>query len=283
MGKRLVLVTTLVFAMIAALSPTTPAAAADDAQIRVIHASPDAPPVDVYVDNTKAIAALGFTKASDYRVIPAGKHDFRFFAAGTTPSSGDPVIQAKGVEIASGAKLSLVGVGWLASIRTLLVDDKTAAAAPGKAKLRFVHVGPDVQGIDLATKGGPVLFANGQFGNVYPYQEVDAQRSELEIRPAGTPTGVVAVGFAPEAGKVYSAYLMSLGAMKVLLDTTASDAAVVTDPTANAAGSMGTASLLGQTGRMMPRHPLDPGLLLVGLVGAMCIGGGFAIRRRAPR
>lgn len=285
MGTRLVLVTTLVFALIG-VSPLTATAATGDAQVRVIHASPDTPPVDVYVDGAKAIAALGFTKASDYQTIPAGKHNFQLFQAGATPTGSDPVIQVKGVEIATGAKLSVAAIGWLASIRTLVVDDRTPAPAPDKAKLRFVHVGPDVQAVDLATKGGVVLFGSGQFGTAYPYQEVDAQRSDLELRPAGAATGVVTVGFAPEAGKTYSAYLMSLGAMRVLLDTAAGDAtpvaapAVTNSPT-NATASTATAPFLGQTGRGASRQPFDFGLLVVALAGAACIGGGIAIRRRA--
>ncbi len=313
MGKRSILITAVIFATIAALLPTIPTEAAGDAQIRVIHASPDTPPVDVYVDGARVISALGFTKSSDYQTIAAGKHDFQLYQGGAIPATSDPVIQAKGMEIPAGAKLSLVGIGWLASIRTLVVDDRTPAPTPGKAKLRFVHVGPDVQPVDFATKGGAVLSANSQFGNAYPYQEVDTQRSEIEIRPAGTATGVVAVGFAPESGKTYSVYLMSLGAMKVLLDTTASDATIATNPatspsagtnpattatngaaTAPAGGANPTANaavatsprvgaappFLGMTGRMSPRRPFDAKLLLIGLAGVACIVGGTAVRRR---
>ncbi len=308
MGKRLVLIIVVSLAMIAAFSPTISVAAEADAQVRVIHASPDTPPVDVYIDGAKAIAALGFTKASDYRPIAVGKHDFQLYQAGTTPTSSDPVVQAKGIIVPAGAKLSLVGIGWLASIRTLVVDDRAPTPAPGKAELRFVHVGPDVQALDFAIKGGAVLVSNSQFGNAYPYQEVDTRPSELEIRPAGTLSGVVALGFAPEAGRTYSAYLMSLGALKVLLDTTASDATVAaTNPAANAptsasplpsaatspaanattttspTGSVGLPPFLGVTGHTASRRPFDVSLSLIGLAGGMCISGGLAIRRRAAR
>ncbi len=307
MSTRHILITTVACAMLAALVSAIPAAAAGDAQIRVIHASPDTPPVDVYVDGAKVISALGFTKASDYQAIAAGKHDFQLFRGGAIPATSDPVIQAKGMEIPAGAKLSLVGIGWLASIRAFVVDDRTSAPTPGKAKLRFVHVGPDVQAVDFATKGGAVLAGNSQFGNAYPYQEVETQPAEVEIRPVGTPAGVVAVAFAPESGKTYSTYLMSLGAMKVLMDTTASDATIATNPMTNVTGGAATSQsgganptingavvisprvtagpppFLGATGHTAWRRPFDAMLLLSGLVGAACIGGGVALRRRVPR
>ena len=50
--------------------------AASDARVRVLHASPDAPAVDVYLDGSKvsALTNVPFGAISDYLAIPAGSH-----------------------------------------------------------------------------------------------------------------------------------------------------------------------------------------------------------------
>ncbi len=120
--------------------------------------------------------------------------------------------------------------------------------------------------------------------------------TDIELRPAGTPTGVVGVALAPESGKAYSVYLMSLGATKVFLDTTASDAAVaavsaINDAQPSAAqptvaapdAAAATPVVLAQTGRSTPRTPLDIGIILVGFAATLSIAGGALLRYRAAR
>ncbi len=43
--------------------------------VRVIHASPDAPDVDVFVDGEAALEGVAFTDVSNYLEVPAGTHD----------------------------------------------------------------------------------------------------------------------------------------------------------------------------------------------------------------
>src|SRR5690242_6965489 len=42
------------------------------AKVRVVHASPDAPAVDVWVDGSKVLSGVTFFTASDYLDLPAG-------------------------------------------------------------------------------------------------------------------------------------------------------------------------------------------------------------------
>ena len=43
--------------------------------VRVIHASPDAPAVDVWVNGAVAIEDLAFGSATDWIALPAGSYD----------------------------------------------------------------------------------------------------------------------------------------------------------------------------------------------------------------
>src|SRR5918994_2946044 len=58
------------------LAMTVPAAAADDAMVRVLHGSPDAPSVDVFVDDGKvdALSGVEFGDLTRYVAVPAGTY-----------------------------------------------------------------------------------------------------------------------------------------------------------------------------------------------------------------
>jgi hypothetical protein len=279
--QRFFLTLTVTVGLLLGLMAAAGPVAAADPMIRVVHGSPDAPPVDVYVDGKKAVSALAFPNATPYTQVPAGKHDLQVFAAGANPASDKPVIDAKGVDIPADAKLSIVASGRLAQIKPLIVDDKTAAPASGKAKVRFVHNSPDAPAVDIAVKGGPVLFANTQFGNAYPYQEVAPGTYDLEVRPTGTQTVALAVpGVSVPAGAVISIYAMGLlngqGAQKLQ-----AVAFVDSAPAATGGASTGP-GMLPTTGKPADHRALNTALL-VAVVAAGFVALGLVLRRQAAR
>jgi len=185
--------------------------AAGGGAVRVVHTSPDAPAVDVYIDGRKAVTALAFGKASDYQAVTAGPHDFQIFATGADATKDKPVINGRGTSVPADARLSIIVLDRLANIKGLLADDRTATAATGKAKVKFIHAAPDAPSVDIAVKGGPVLFANTEFGKAYPYQDVDAKTYDLEVRMAGKTDVVLSLpGVALNAGTTYSIYAVGL-------------------------------------------------------------------------
>ena len=70
----------LVLAALVALLASTSAINAQSAnsgRVRVMHASPDTPPVDILVDGQKAVTALAFPKDTGYVTLPAGAHNVK--------------------------------------------------------------------------------------------------------------------------------------------------------------------------------------------------------------
>jgi uncharacterized surface protein with fasciclin (FAS1) repeats len=117
-------------------------AAAGNAKVRVIHASPDAPAVDVYVDDTKAISDLAYTKAAGPADLPIGQRNLKVKAAGTDTTVIDvsPTLEA--------GRYSVYAVGKLAAIEPLLLQD-TRYAAKNAAKVRVLHASPSAPNVDI--------------------------------------------------------------------------------------------------------------------------------------
>jgi len=259
--SRLLLFVTLVLGLSALGLPSVVAQTpATVAAVRVIHASPDSPAVDVYLDGEKTVSALAFTQARGYLVVPAGTHRVQVFGQSVTPATGAALLTMPAVTIPANAQLSLVVEGLFGSMRLHIIDDATPAPAAGRAKLRFVHAGSEVPAVDVSVKGGPVLYTNTQFGLAYPYQDIDATRHDLQVSlTGGAGSAAVLTSITAEAGKNYSVYLMSLGVVQVFPDTAMLPAAApggpstgVSMPTASGAGVSPGATVAPPVTTMVP-------------------------------
>ena len=84
-----------------------------NACVNVIHASPDAPAVDVYVDGTLALENLAFGAASGWVALPAGEHQVQVTATGTPADQA--VIDAT-LTLEEDAAYEVAAVGLVAEI-----------------------------------------------------------------------------------------------------------------------------------------------------------------------
>jgi hypothetical protein len=257
--KRLILLTA-VLALTFGLSSA--ALAADgQARLRVVHASPDAPAVDVWVNGAVAFSNAPYKGITDYASLAPDSYQVQVTPTGATT----PVVISATLDLAANTDYSVVAVGKLADIEPLVLVDNNALPAAGKAHVRFVHASPDAPAVDIAVKGGPVLFANVPFKGVGDYLPVDAGTYDLEVRLAGTDTVVLAVpGLALENQVVYTVFAMGLVA----------DGSLTAVPSVDARPAPATLPATG--GGML-------NLWLIALLagGAALVGVSLAMQRRA--
>ena len=190
------------------LAIAAPAAAQSQARVRVVHASPDAPAVDVLVDGSAAFENAAFKGITDYAALDAGSYNVKVVPSGVT----EPVVIDADLDLMAGKDYTVVAVGELADITPLVLMDNNASPAAGKAHVRFVHASPDAPAVDIAVAdGGPVLFSNVAFKGTGDYTPVDAGTYDLEVRLAGTDTVALAVpGVKLDEGTVYTVFAMGL-------------------------------------------------------------------------
>jgi hypothetical protein len=175
--------------------------------LRVAHASPDAPAVDVWLNGSIAISGLAFGETSDYSNLPPGQYEVAVTPAGETSPR---VIEAT-LTLTGGMKYTVAAVGALADIEPLVLADESSTPAAGMAHVRFVHLSPDAPAVDVALAGGDVLFGNVAFKEASDYLPVPASSYNLEVRLAGTNTVVLPLpGVVLEEGTVYTVFAMGL-------------------------------------------------------------------------
>ena len=182
-------------------------ASEEEAGLRVAHASPDAPNVDVYVDGDAVIENLAFGAVTDYLEVPAGAYDIAVKVAGTETT----VFSAEGVELAA-EDYTAVALGEVGSDDTeftvsLFEDTNGANLGEEEARVRAIHASPDAPNVDVTVDDDALtLFEDVAFGDSSGYAVVPAGEYEVEIRPAGADAVVFEAAVELEAGSTYTAF-----------------------------------------------------------------------------
>lgn len=184
----------------------------EEARVLVTHASPDAPGVDLLVDNQKVNAtALTFPNNIGYLTIAAGTRNIKVNAAGTSTT----VINAD-ITFMKDKSYSLFAFNPLASISAILVADDLTTPAAGKAHIRFFHLSPGAPAVTVGVLSGETftpVFSNRAFETQasatanQAFTPVAAGTYTFDVRVAGTNTSVLTVpGVTLQAGKIYTVF-----------------------------------------------------------------------------
>ncbi|HSW42012.1 MAG TPA: DUF4397 domain-containing protein [Patescibacteria group bacterium] len=260
------------------------ASAAESAKVRVLHASPDAPAVDVYLNDAKvdALTNVPFGVISNYLNIPAGSHNVKIFATGDTTT---PVIDVD-VTVAAGSMYTIAATNAVASIEARVLEDRPSPSSDG-AQVRVIHFSADAPAVDVATAGSDpadALVKALAYPNATDYLSLPAGSYDLEVRLAGTTTVALPLpGVALEAGNSYSVFAIGSVAnpavggnalqVVVAVDASAASGAAPTPPATSIDASPTQPSSTG----------IGLGAVLLAVAGASAFVLGIGLRFRPAR
>lgn len=169
---------------------------AGTATVRVVHASPNAPAVDILVDGGVAFTEVPYLAFSPRVALPAGERNFKVNAAGTdiTVIDVSPTLEA-------GADYTVIAMGFLADIEPLLLEDDLSLSVPGRAKLRLVHGAPSAPAVDIyLSRPGQPLRLLQPVATAVPFKaatgflELTPGAYRVRITVAGTDTVAIDTG-----------------------------------------------------------------------------------------
>src|SRR3712207_2341565 len=157
-AARVVALLLVVLALVVALLPLQPSpvqaqdeAAEADATIRIIHASPGAPEVDVLLDGQTLLQGLAYGTASSYATLTPEEHRLQVVPTGQT---ADAAVVDETIDAAPGQAYLLAVFGLLNDIGGAVYDVDLSEIEPGNARVRLINFSPDAGEIDLLETGG---------------------------------------------------------------------------------------------------------------------------------
>lgn len=178
-----------------ALSSTLAFGQATSARVRVVHASPDAPAVDILVNNGKVLENLPFREYSEYLALPGGSYEFKINVTGT-----ETTVKTVNATLMAGRDYTVVAVGYAGAGKTpgfdvkLLEDDNSLPANNG-VKIRVMHGAPGAPAVDVyvttpfeTLMGKTPLLTDVPFNAASGYTTVPVGLYQARVAVAGTKT-----------------------------------------------------------------------------------------------
>lgn len=214
MTRSMLLVAAALVAALAAGVMLAPQGAEAQAtgRVRIMHASPDTPPVDIFVDGQKAVTALAFPNNTGYVALPAGGHNVKVFVS-PSDGTGTPALQAT-LEIVAGKDITVLATGRVGdgSLALTLFEDDNRTPSGNNAHIRLIHASPDAPPVDVAVAGTNTnVFRGVAFRNVSPYVPVPAGTYSLDVKVNETGATVLTIpNLQLQARTVYTAVAVGL-------------------------------------------------------------------------
>ncbi|MBU3159830.1 DUF4397 domain-containing protein [Clostridium frigoris] len=175
--------------------------------IRVLHASPKSPAVDVYINDMLKFKNLSYGTFTDYVEVMSGDYNVKLYAAGTKTT---PVLN-KNVFIPPGKIYTVSAIGTLPNIDLLLVLEPKVNNPTNNAYVKFTHLSPNAGAVDVALPSGKILFKNVKYKESTDYIQVPPGTYTFEVRPTGTKTIALYVpNVRLKAQRFYTVYAIGL-------------------------------------------------------------------------
>lgn len=174
----------------------------DEALIRVVHAAPSGPNVDLFAGDLLLFDALGFKSVTPYRAVDGQRYAFALRPAGMTRAKP---LSSNTEDLEDGdyyTAFAMPGDGQGLSLR--VVNDHFSQPAAGQAQLRVVHAGVDAGTLDLRASGATEpLFDDVEYQAVSDYRDVAPLTGAIQI-VGGNATVLATVNSHLEAGRFYT-------------------------------------------------------------------------------
>jgi hypothetical protein len=157
------------------------------ARLRVVHVSPDASAIDVFVGDTREFTNVAFAVPTDYQDVRTGSQTIRFVATADTTTLGS---SSEDLELSR--SYTVLATGFAESVTPLLLSDTTDAPPDGEIRLRLVHASPSTGAVDVYV-GDPTqdiaavnpTVSNVAFGDVSNSLRLDEGTYRIRVTAVG--------------------------------------------------------------------------------------------------
>jgi hypothetical protein len=164
-------------------------------ELQVMHASPDAPPVNVLLDGTVALADVDYKTGSGHATLEVGTYTVQ--VDGILPGGNLTVIGPVDIAFEADKLYTIAAVNGVASIEPVVIEQPDSEVGAGAARLFVLHGAAAAPAVDVyVTAPGADLSASAPTGSFEFKQtigpaEVAAGDYQIRVTAAGDPTAVV--------------------------------------------------------------------------------------------
>ena len=172
--------------------------------VRVFHAAPQAPNVDVYVNDQMVFSNLAFGDFTRYVYLDEGEYNVSVYLAG---QKDRPVINQM-VDVPSQQIFTIAATGNLDNLGLLVIPDKVSKSpSQNYSSVRVIHLSPNAPGVDILVDGD-TLFEDISFGEGTDYVDLNTVTYNVNVVLNTDKSVVLPLKVTLNPDKIYTIYII---------------------------------------------------------------------------
>ena len=172
--------------------------------VRVFHAAPQAPNVDVYVNDQMVFSNLAFGDFTRYVYLDEGEYNVSVYLAG---QKDRPVINQM-VDVPSQQIFTIAATGNLDNLVLLVIPDKVSKSpSQNYSSVRVIHLSPNAPGVDILVDGD-TLFEDISFGEGTDYVDLNPGTYNVNVVLNTDKSVVLPLKVTLNPDKIYTIYII---------------------------------------------------------------------------
>ena len=175
--------------------------------VRILHAVPNAPNVDVYLNGSLITSNLAFGKISKYSQLSSGEYEFQLFKAGTY----DKPLLSQNIQLIANANYTVSIVTLSNNLYLFRLKDDNVPINKSKSFLRFINLSSIAPLLTLGLPNGIILFNQAEYLETTGYYQLSPgiYNFEILLGASESPTKYIK-NITLDGGKFYTIYIMGL-------------------------------------------------------------------------
>ena len=172
--------------------------------VRVFHAAPQAPNVDVYVNDQMVFSNLAFGDFTRYVYLDEGEYNVSVYLAG---QKDRPVINQM-VDVPPQQIFTIAATGNLDNLGLLVIPDKVSKSpSQNYSSVRVIHLSPNAPGVDILVDGD-TLFEDISFGEGTDYVDLNPGTYNVNVVLNTDKSVVLPLKVTLNPDKIYTIYII---------------------------------------------------------------------------
>nr|WP_312576216.1 DUF4397 domain-containing protein [Sedimentibacter sp.] len=150
--------------------------------VRILHASPNAPAVDIYANGNLIVSNLAYSNFTQYLPVPTGNYNVRVYPTGNTT---DALIDTN-IYVPEDTVTNVAITGELPEVSLFQVSESIIPANYGEPCIRFIHLSPDTQSVDIKFEDDSIVFEDVAYKEVTNYVCALTGTYNFKVTPTGS-------------------------------------------------------------------------------------------------
>lgn len=178
-----------------------------ETSVRILHAVPNAPNVDIYLNGSLIASNLAFGKISEYMQISPGEYEFQLYPTGTY----DKPLLSQNIQLISNSNYTAAIVTLANNLFLFRLKDDNVPSSKSQSLLRFINLSSNAPLLSLALPNGVTLFNEAEYLETTGYYQLSPGIYNFEILLGSSQITTKYINnITLDGGKFYTIYIIGL-------------------------------------------------------------------------